>query len=617
MATVIDALLVTLGLDSTGFQKGQKDAADSQEEFRKRTEEDAKKVVETNKTTTKEYKKGQKESGESQEKFRKESESNSKKVNAQSKAMAEGFGAVKGQLLGLVAVGLGAVSVKSFFEDMVHGQATLGRSARSIGISARELDGWRAAAETVGGTGAGIEQTMKSIQAGFQAFRLGDSNNSVVAAFRAMQINITDANRQIRPMRDLMLDIAGAMKGRSAQDQLTLAGMLGADEGSLNLLREGRISVEQLLDRLTKASGVTDASAEASIKAQAKWAIFKRELAGVGQSIFVALIPAMEGANESMLKMSNWAQENKGAIAAVFDGIATAAGVAKRAITDQWDVLTKISKLSGESWLGKKYNEVIDGVLGDERKVRERAEAKAQIEDWIKKLGAYGRGESGKVAGVGSVAGSVAGAGRGLVNPGQPPSAASASSGDKPAVAVLDGLEKSFGLPAGMLDRIWNIESGRGKNMVSPAGATGHFQFMPATAKEMGMTREDTFDFEKSSKAAAEYLAKLMKLFDGDEMKAVAAYNWGMGNVQRKGLDGAPKETVDYLRKYTGGMPIGAGANSEVQAARGDTSIHNETHIGSLTVQVPQATDAQGIARGLPDALAQNSLIPTYQTGMN
>lgn len=110
-------------------------------------------------------------------------------------------------------------------------------------------------------------------------------------------------------------------------------------------------------------------------------------------------------------------------------------------------------------------------------------------------------------------------------------------------------LEKTHGLPTGLLDAVWSKESSRGKNMRSPVGAMGHFQFMPATAQEYGLTNPD--DLTQSATAAAKMYGNLLKQYGGDLPKALAAYNWGSGNVDRKGMDQAPKETRDYIATIT------------------------------------------------------------------
>jgi hypothetical protein len=117
---------------------------------------------------------------------------------------------------------------------------------------------------------------------------------------------------------------------------------------------------------------------------------------------------------------------------------------------------------------------------------------------------------------------------------------------------LFDRLEAAYKLPAGLLDKIWKKESNRGdpRYMRSPVGAQGHFQFMPATAKQYGL--EDPNDLAQSAKAAARFLSDLLRKYKGDLDKAAAAYNWGPGNVDRKGLGRAPAETRDYVKAITG-----------------------------------------------------------------
>jgi len=125
--------------------------------------------------------------------------------------------------------------------------------------------------------------------------------------------------------------------------------------------------------------------------------------------------------------------------------------------------------------------------------------------------------------------------------------------GGSQAQRLFAGLERVYGLPEGVLDRMWKKESGRGLYMLSPKGAQGHFQFMPGTAKEWGV--DDPNDLNQSATGAARYMSYLMKRYGGDVTKALAAYNWGMGNLESKGLGAAPLETRKYVEDV-GGTPI-------------------------------------------------------------
>lgn len=92
-------------------------------------------------------------------------------------------------------------------------------------------------------------------------------------------------------------------------------------------------------------------------------------------------------------------------------------------------------------------------------------------------------------------------------------------------------------------------ESGFNPYATSPKGAGGVFQHMPATAQELGINPYDT---TQSIQGGVKYMGQLLNRYQGDPTKALAAYNWGMGNVDRKGLEAAPTETQNYLKNILG-----------------------------------------------------------------
>jgi soluble lytic murein transglycosylase-like protein len=88
-------------------------------------------------------------------------------------------------------------------------------------------------------------------------------------------------------------------------------------------------------------------------------------------------------------------------------------------------------------------------------------------------------------------------------------------------------------------------ESHYNQNAVSPKGARGVMQLMPTTAQSLGV---DAHDLQANIDGGAAYLAQLMRRFDGDLVRALAAYNAGPENVERYG--GVPPfaETQAYVR---------------------------------------------------------------------
>ncbi|WP_413702980.1 transglycosylase SLT domain-containing protein [Raoultella ornithinolytica] len=129
---------------------------------------------------------------------------------------------------------------------------------------------------------------------------------------------------------------------------------------------------------------------------------------------------------------------------------------------------------------------------------------------------------------------------------------------------MMGKLEALYNLPAGLLRSVALTESGGDQFAISGAGAQGLFQFMPGTARDMGLRGNDVFDPVKSAEAAARYLSMLLQKNGGDLGKALASYNWGIGNVQKYGMALMPQETRQYIPKVLSNMP-GAGAQVNQQ----------------------------------------------------
>ncbi|POW55573.1 lytic transglycosylase [Candidatus Pantoea alvi] len=133
---------------------------------------------------------------------------------------------------------------------------------------------------------------------------------------------------------------------------------------------------------------------------------------------------------------------------------------------------------------------------------------------------------------------------------------------------TLDKLEQLYRLPEGLLRSVAITESAGNPNAMSGAGAQGLFQLMPGTAKDLGLRGNEAFDPVKSAQAAAKYLSQLLKANNGDLPKALASYNWGIGNVQKHGMALMPEETRNYIPRVLSNMPASGAQISQ------ETNIH-------------------------------------------
>ncbi len=114
-----------------------------------------------------------------------------------------------------------------------------------------------------------------------------------------------------------------------------------------------------------------------------------------------------------------------------------------------------------------------------------------------------------------------------------------------PKTMVRDAARRS-GLPPEFVESVAQVESGFRPDAVSPKGAMGVMQLMPGTAKTLGADPHDT---AQNIDAGTRLLRELLIKYDGDVVKALAAYNAGEGAVDK--YQGMPpyNETRWYVKK--------------------------------------------------------------------
>jgi hypothetical protein len=114
--------------------------------------------------------------------------------------------------------------------------------------------------------------------------------------------------------------------------------------------------------------------------------------------------------------------------------------------------------------------------------------------------------------------------------------------------AAIRDAAKAHGVDQALVRSVIKAESGFNPNSTSPRGAMGLMQLMPETARELGV--QNSYDPVENVQAGTRYLKMLLNRYDGDVSLALAAYNWGMGNLERRPAQ-MPAETRRYVEQVT------------------------------------------------------------------
>jgi soluble lytic murein transglycosylase-like protein len=112
---------------------------------------------------------------------------------------------------------------------------------------------------------------------------------------------------------------------------------------------------------------------------------------------------------------------------------------------------------------------------------------------------------------------------------------------------MVKRVSQNHGVPEDLIHSVIRAESNYDKFAISDAGAMGLMQLMPATAVQYGVG--NVFDPAQNIEGGTKYLKDLIRLYQGETVRVLAAYNAGQEAVRK--YNGVPpyKETRDYIAR--------------------------------------------------------------------
>lgn len=256
MSTVIDELIVRLGLDNKGFKKGSKDAEADLNRTKKTADKAGKDIA------------------------------NSGKQAAQFFSQME-KSAVK--LFSVLTVGRG---ISDFVSNVINGGAQLDRMSTRVNESAANLSRWQGAVKQSGGTAEGFLATVQGISNQMTQLQLtGDA--PMVMLLQKLGVSAVEADGKAKPILKLIRDIGDSLDDKqwANADKFNQLLAAGFDEGTINLLMRGRQEREKML---ASQREYNDADAKAAREASERWELAKQRMEKLTQTLVFKLLPAFE-----------------------------------------------------------------------------------------------------------------------------------------------------------------------------------------------------------------------------------------------------------------------------------------------------------------------------------
>lgn len=272
-ATIIDALLVTLGLDTTGFKKGQAEADEALKKTKDNTVQ------------------------------------NAKEITAKAKQATDGFIGMRKELLKIVGIFVSANGIKSFVERITTSDAAVGRLADNLGMATEELSAWQKMSSKFGGSAEDTDSFFRNIYKISQELKLFGSSAALLPLGRLLGPEglakfADNATTIAEKAKILQAAVAGAS---SRQDALSLMQQAGFTEQTVTVMREIGNGLERQLQLQRELNAATERDKKLAIERAAAWDRFTDSLERAGRAMLNSpLMNMTEGLNAAAAQVTKW-----------------------------------------------------------------------------------------------------------------------------------------------------------------------------------------------------------------------------------------------------------------------------------------------------------------------
>lgn len=592
MATIIDTLLVKLGLDSAEFTAG-KSKVD----------------------------KGLKETGSA-------AENAGKKLKDAGTGGAKGFDEVAKSAAKFLAVIGGAAAIKSFISHVIESDSALDRFAKNLDRSVQTVSAWSNATELAGGSAAGLQGTMDMLSKSQTELML-TGQSGLIPYLSALGVSLADTQGKARPVDDLLLDLSDRFAKMDRSTANNMGRMMGLDPGTMHLLLKGRTEVELMVKRQKEYGAVSKKQAEEAsklheqiVRGKQVFAAFGRELMGMALPAIQKLFQALGGAVDWMVNNKEFVTTFLTILAAGLAAVALAAmpiNVTALAITGLAAAIALLWqdyqtwKRGGDSlidWAKWQYGiNIAKTALTTLRDVARDAfyrifaaadmANKAVHGDWKGAKFAWGEVVAGAPSDTPAAGGKSLPRGIRNNNPGNLNFAGQAGAtkegGPNGRFAVFGSMQQGV---AALVRQI-GLYVGRGKNTVrsiletyAPSTENNTGAYIAAVANALGIGPDDPLDPSNASQVKG-------------LVRAIVDHENGRGHVSEADITGGfqiamGKPGASQFARGAGASQVAMASAPAAPGAAGSNSV--ETHIGEVNVY-SSATDADGIAKDMGKSL--------------
>ncbi len=289
MATIIDELLITLGLDSRKFKTEAEGAAAAIKKISSEAVKESKSLEDALK------------------KHQAETTKRLQQVEQTGKSTFQQFNKLRLEVMALLSALATGYGIQEFIKNMTSSEASLGRLSKVIGnISTEDLAAFEQASERMGGNAEAAGQSIAGLSQQIERMKLTGEEQPFVAVFRQMHIGISNADKSARSFMDILNDIHKWMSTHTGPEAAAVGARLGFDPGTINLLRSPNYM--QALEQVKRLGVTNEADAAKGQEFIENLHDLEQTLNRLGQTIANDFLPEI---NKVMISVTEWVTANK------------------------------------------------------------------------------------------------------------------------------------------------------------------------------------------------------------------------------------------------------------------------------------------------------------------
>ena len=307
MATIIDALVVTLKLDNRGFSNEVKKATAENDKLSAAIDNVSDSSADLTITI--------KNQADETKKAAKKQDDFTKSINNGIKAIGALFATI-----------MASSGLSKLISEIQKSNDQLYFLSKNLGMSATEIKKWQNMAEMSGGSADGMAASMSNLSKSlWDLVTIGDS--SVLPYFNALNVGVVDSGGKLRDLDAILLDVADSLSGMSRPQAYNIAKNMGFDEGTINTLLQGRDAMQEMLD--TQRGLVISSEEELEISRQLNKQNAKVRQGWEGLKTLLAnyLMPSLLKFSEMVTGVLMFLNKNRDTAVSVFKGIGIVLGV--------------------------------------------------------------------------------------------------------------------------------------------------------------------------------------------------------------------------------------------------------------------------------------------------